>query len=62
MKETLSRTELAKHFNVCYLTILNWKKQGLIKPFSVINKRERYRLQDMEKNSRFKLEDNGSNL
>ena len=48
MEKTLSRTELAKHFNVCYITVLNWKKKGLIKPYCVINNRERYRLEDIQ--------------
>ena len=47
-EKTFSRTDLAKHFGVCYITVLNWKKKGLIKPYCVINQRERYRLQDVQ--------------
>jgi predicted site-specific integrase-resolvase len=41
-----SRKQLAAYFGVTTATVANWEKQGIIRPFCVINGRPRYELQD----------------
>lgn len=48
MEKLLSKKELAQHFNVCYRTVCNWRKQGVITPQSAVNGRDRYKLQDLK--------------
>lgn len=45
----LTRSDVAKRYGVCNETVKRWAKKGLIKPVITINKRDRFKLEDLER-------------